>query len=321
MVDMMRWTDLSKPIFALAPMEDVTDTVFRRIIAGCAAPDVYFTEFTSVEGLCSAGRATVSQRLVFSDIERPIVAQIWGTTPQYFYQATQMLVAMGFDGIDINMGCPQRKITKQGGCAALINNPQLAKQIIASVKKGIADSNTTIPVSIKTRLGFKKLQTEEWISTLLESGIDALTIHGRTATEMSDAPVHWDEVGKIVELRNQMNTSTIILGNGDIRSRADGLQKINDYGLDGVMIGRGVFENLWIFQKSGVHHQPDKEEMLRLLLKHVQLFDEVWGTAKNFAILKRFFKIYTRGFPDATNLRTKLMAAKNAHDIYDLFSR
>ncbi len=309
------WKQLPRPFFALAPMEDVTDSVFRRIVADCAAPDVYFTEFTSVEGLCSKGEKAVSHRLKYTQLERPIVAQIWGTTPQYFFQSAQKLVALGFDGIDINMGCPQKKIVKTHACAALINNPSLAQKIIQATKEGISSTGKALPLSVKTRLGFSKLQTAQWIGMLLEQNLDALTIHGRTAKEMSDYPVHWDEIKKAVQLRNKLKLSTLILGNGDIKSRNEGLEKIKAYGLDGIMIGRGVFENLWVFEKSEKPHTPNQEKMLHLLLKHVRLFESEWGSGKNFAILKRFFKIYTRGLNNASELREQLMKTENRPEI------
>jgi len=191
---------LKKPFLALAPMEEVTDTVFRQIICKVSRPDVMFTEFANVEGLMSDGRNEVIKRLRYEEIERPIVAQIWGKDPKNFYEVTKLIKRLRFDGVDINMGCPEKDVVKNGCCIALINNRGLAAEIIAAVKEGAGD----LPVSVKTRIGLDKIITEDWCGFLLEQKIDALTVHGRTAKEKSDVPAHWDEIAKVVRLRNQL---------------------------------------------------------------------------------------------------------------------
>jgi tRNA-dihydrouridine synthase len=307
------WRDLKKPIFALAPMEDVTDTVFRQIIAKCGKPDVFFTEFTNAEGLCSRGRDKVGKRLIFSPVEKPIVAQIWGTTPVKFYEAAKLIKKMGFDGIDINMGCPQKNVIKKGSCGALIDNPSLAKEIFTAVREGACG----LPVSIKTRIGVKNIQTEKWTSFLLSLNPDALIVHGRTVAEMSDVPCHWDEIEKAVRLRNSLKSKTLIIGNGDVKSRKDAIDKYEKYKVDGIMIGRGIFDNLWIFNKDCEGWRENKissEEKIRLLIEHVALFDKTWGKEKNFSTMKKFYKIYISGLPDAKEIRMKLMSFKNADD-------
>jgi len=217
------WQDIKKPIFILAPMDDVTDTVFRQIIGDLAAPDLYFTEFTSVDGMVSqAGREAVSRRLIFQESERPIIAQIWGNDPEKFFKAAQMCAEMKFDGIDINMGCPEKSVVKRGMCSGLIHNPQLAAKIIKATKDG-ADG---IPVSVKTRLGMREIEPD-WIKHLLNQDLAALIIHGRTVREMSKVPAHWDEIGKVVQLRNEINPKTVIIGNGDVESYEDGISKVN----------------------------------------------------------------------------------------------
>jgi len=206
------WNTLEKPILIQAPMDDVTDTVFRQIIARCGKPDVFFTEFTNVEGMCSRGKDKVGKRIVFTPVERPIVAQIWGLDPLKFTETAKLIKRMGFDGIDINMGCPEKSVVKRGSCGAIIDNPKLAKEIILAVRKGAVG----LPISVKTRIGVKNIQTEKWIKFLLEMDLDAITIHGRTVAEMSDVPNHWDEIGKAVRLRDSMKSKTLIIGNGDI---------------------------------------------------------------------------------------------------------
>ncbi|EKD85283.1 MAG: hypothetical protein ACD_38C00053G0002 [uncultured bacterium] len=311
------WKDLKKPIFALAPMDDVTDTVFRQIIADLAAPDLYFTEFTSVDGMVSEkGFEAVSKRLQFTEKERPIIAQIWGSDAEKFFKAAQIVKKMGFDGIDINMGCPEKSVVKRGMCSALINNPELAAKIIETVKKGGG-----LPVSVKTRIGFREIQTEEWLGFLLKQDLDALIIHGRTVKEMSKVPAHWDEIGKAVEMRNKINPKTLIIGNGDIESYNEGLEKIKTYGVDGVMIATGIFKNLWIFEKTGKIHDLTLEERLNQLLKHTRLFTETWGETKSFAILKKFFKIYISEFKGASETRAEFMNTNSLEEVKSLITK
>jgi len=209
------WQQLKKPIFILAPMEDVTDTVFRQIVLSLGKPDLFFTEFTNCEALLSKGKRRVEHRLQFTSLEKPIIAQIWGTKPEQFKKVAETLVDMGFDGIDINMGCPERSVVRQGACSALIKDHALTREIIQAVKEG---SGGKLPVSVKTRIGFNEIQTEEWIGFLLEQDLASLTIHGRTVKEMSAVPAHWDEIGKVTLLRDQLNSNTIIIGNGDVMS-------------------------------------------------------------------------------------------------------
>ena len=310
------WNTLTKPFLALAPMEDVTDTVFRQIVAGCARPDVFFTEFVNVEGMFARGQDVVRQRLKFTDHERPIVAQIWGTKAEYFYRAATELVKLGFDGVDLNFGCPVKAIVKKGACAALIENPALAKEIIQATKEGAKN----LPVSVKTRIGYNSIVTEDWIGFLLEENLDALAIHGRTAREMSVVPAHWDEIRKVVTLRDKLKVKTLIIGNGDVLSAAEAAEKSKTYGVDGVMIGRGILHNPWVFERSGRTEMQNQEKKFELLIKHVKLFENTWGTAKPFAVLKKYFKIYIQGFPGASELRTKLMATKSTAEVEQIIT-
>jgi tRNA-dihydrouridine synthase len=300
------WSALPKPFTVLAPMEDVTDSAFRQFIAFCGRPDVFFTEFTSTDGLCSAGYDAVSHRLKFTEIETPLVAQIWGNNPENYFKAVTKLKEMGFAGIDINMGCPVDKVVKKGCCAALINNPELAKELYLAAK----EAANGIPVSIKTRIGFKKKQTESWIATLLELKPPALTVHARTAKQLSNYPADWDEILKSVELKNSISPDTIVIGNGDVSSQADCLHKHKTYQVDGLMIGRGIFKNPFIFNfKDGVTDidQLSSHDRIALLKKHTDFFKLCWQDKKPYAILKKYFKIYIANFAGASELRAKLM--------------
>ena len=309
------WKELKKPIFILAPLDDVTDTVFRQIVGDLAPPDLYFTEFTSVDGMCSElGHEPVTRKLQFTEKERPLIAQIWGNDPEKFFKAAQMVKEMGFDGIDINMGCPEKSVVKRGMCSGLINNPTLAAEIIKATKEG----SSGLPVSVKTRIGMREIQTEEWLGHLLKQDLAALTVHGRTVKEMSKVPAHWDEIGKAVKLRDKIAPQTLIIGNGDVESYADGLNKVKQYNVDGIMIGRGIFKNLWIFNKSGKKPDLSLKERLDQLLKHSRLFVETWGNNKSFAILKKFYKIYISDFEGAAELRAKFMETKDLSEVESL---
>eukprot|EP01029_Cantina_marsupialis_P030718 TRINITY_DN8417_c0_g3_i1.p1 TRINITY_DN8417_c0_g3~~TRINITY_DN8417_c0_g3_i1.p1 ORF type:complete len:332 (-),score=24.40 TRINITY_DN8417_c0_g3_i1:71-1066(-) len=316
------WHNIQGPNFSLAPMEDVSDTSFREIVLKTMQDgklNLLFSEFTSVEGMTHpVGHEKVKHRLRINDSEKELlkqknvklIAQIWGKDPEKYYKTAQYIAQeTDFDGIDINMGCPVKNVVKNGCCSALIAQPELAKEIILATKEA-----TNLPLSVKTRIGFKEVVTESWISHLLEMPIDALTIHGRIQKQMSDGLADWNEIAKGAQLRNELAPQIKIIGNGDVESYADGLQKIAQHGLDGVMIGRGIFKNPWFFN-------PDKEtisteEKLALLKEHTRVFEATWGRDKNFAILRRFFKIYTNEFKGASALRNELMSTSNAEEVY-----
>lgn len=309
-----------KPIFALAPMADVTDTVFRQIIAGCGGPDIFFTEFVSCDGLCSEGKTKLLKNLKFNKrIERPIIAQFFGSKPENFYKCAKLARILGFDGIDINMGCPDKKVEKQGAGAALMKNPTLAQKIILAAKKGAGK----LPVSVKTRIGFNKPEIETWIPALLKAKPDAIILHGRTRKEMSNVPAHWDLIGKAAKIAK--GSGVLIIGNGDISSLAEAKEKAKRYNLDGIMVGRGIFANPWFFNPDINPAEIKPEEKINLLIKHLKLFNKTYGppsrkasarqvTTKNFAVIKKFFKMYISGWDGAKNLRAKLMEAKSAKE-------
>jgi nifR3 family TIM-barrel protein len=315
------WNQISKPAFMLAPMEDVTDTSFRELVMRISNPEyfhVVFTEFTSTDGLCHpVGRPNVISRLHANETEKQmlrekgmkLVAQIWGAHPEKYYEAVKMICQeFDFDGIDINMGCPVKKIVKQGACSQLIAQPTLAAEIIQASKEA-----SNIPVSVKTRTGIKKHDTENWISHLLEQDPAAIILHGRTQKDQSEAPANWDEIKKAVALRDATGKNIPLFGNGDVLTVADGLEKCRMSGADGVMVGRGIFHNPWMFN----HPEPEVSvsQKLELLWEHVDLFTRTWGREKNFAILKRFFKIYTNNFPGAAQLRAQLMESNSAEEV------
>ncbi|MDO8452307.1 MAG: tRNA-dihydrouridine synthase [bacterium] len=306
------WTTLEKPFFVLAPMDDVTDVVFRQIVMKTARPDVFITEFTSCDGLFSPGRDVLMRRFKIAKGENPVVAQIWGINPETYFKTAKLVRELGFDGVDINMGCPDRNVVRSGACSALINNPTLAKEVVLATVEGAQG----IPVSVKTRLGFRGIQTEEWIGFLLSLPIAALTIHGRTAKQMSKVPANWEEIGRVVDLRNQINRDILIIGNGDVKDRKDGEEKAKQYGVDGIMIGRGIFKDIFAFAKE--KPEVSHEFMLKLMLEHVELFEATWGEEKNFHILKKFFKIYVGDFRGANLLRTSLMESKSYREAKEI---
>ena len=341
------WKKLNKPIFALAPMEEVTDVAFREMFARYskalslrasasersnlsqeeiasssdkALPPrddrndfVMFTEFLNVDGLLHPeGFKKLKIDLEFTEAQRPMVAQIWGTDPERFYRAAQLMVSLGFDGIDINMGCPQDKEIGIGACAALIRVPELAKEIIEATKKGAGD----LPVSVKTRLGYSKAdEMESWVKNLLETGIAALTIHARTKQEKSKVPARWEKIKEAVEVRDRLQSKTLIIGNGDIKSREEGLSRIAETGCDGVMVGRGAFGSPWFFHAD---HQPSIKERLTIMVEHAELFDRLLGNIKPFVIMRKHFKAYASGFDGAHELRAKLMETKNLPEVREI---
>src|SRR5688572_1539928 len=292
--------DLPKPFFVLAPMDDVTDTVFRRIIADCAPPDLFFTEFVNVDGLQSPGRPRLLKKIKFTDKEQPIIAQIWGKDPENYYKTAQELVEMGFSGIDINMGCPIKTIVNNGCCSALINNRELAVEIIKATQAGAAGR---VPVSVKTRLGFREVDLS-WHELLLRQNLSMLTIHGRTTKQMSKPPADWEQIGKIRELRDKLAPETLIVGNGDVMNHEQGLELVQKYQLDGIMIGRGVFHDPFVFAKKSPWPEFTKQQRIELFTKHVKLFVETWAAQdRPLVTLNKFCKIYIQGFDGAKELR------------------
>lgn len=308
------WQLLPKPFLVQAPMDDVTDFVFREIIGQIAKPDVFFTEFTSADGLFSKGHDVVMRKLKYSENQRPIVAQIWGKNPEYLYKASGLVRDLGFDGVDINMGCPDKSIMRSGAGGSLIGNCDLAREIIDSVKNGAGN----LSVSVKTRLGYDGVITEDWIGFLLEQNLDAITIHGRTAKQMSKGEANWEEVGKAVKLKNKISPKTILIGNGDILNYCAAKKMFDDFDVDGIMIGRGLFSDPWVFEKTPKVNLHAREEYVGILLEHLRLHNETWGNTKNFAIMKKFFKMYIKDFAGANELRQNLMESTNSMQVEEI---
>ncbi len=295
------WKQLKKPFFVLAPMADVTDSVFREIIAKYGKPHVFVTEFTSADGLMSAGREKLMHNLRFTQGERPIIAQFFSAKPEQIKGASALARERGFDGVDINMGCPDRAVVKQGAGGALIRTPKLARELIRAAKEGAVD----IPVSVKTRLGFNKDTLEEWLPELLAEHPAVVTIHARTVKELSKVPARWERIRDAVAIRDSLGSETLIVGNGDVANLADARRKAEETGADGVMLGRAIFGNPWLFSESG--NAPNEHEKLRVLVEHANLFETYFKDIKSFAVMKKHFKAYVNGFDGARDLRIVLM--------------
>lgn len=303
----------------LAPMADVTDIAFRTLIAKYSkpyGPDVMWTEFVSANGLNSPGREVLKRDLEFGEQERPVVAQLFTAEPEKMREAAKLCRELGFDGIDINMGCPDRSIEKQKSGAAHIRDWKQAQAVIRAAQEGAQD----IPVSVKTRLGYSKVEFMEWLPKLLECNIPVLTVHLRTRKEMSLVPAHWELMPEIVSLVREMtgevkDGGTIILGNGDIKSVTEGKEKAKATGCDGVMVGRGIFGTPWFFYEETFNKGKSVEERLRICIEHTKLFEEKLGDIKSFAIMKKHYKAYVYGFEGAKELRMKLMECNNSGEI------
>jgi nifR3 family TIM-barrel protein len=313
------WKELPKPFFVLAPMADVTDASFRRIIAKYSrhgevggGPDVFWTEFVAADGLMSRGVEALKYDLMYTEGERPIVAQLFGSNPEKMEGAARLCAELGFDGVDINMGCPDKSIEKQGAGACMIKHPEVAREIIRAAKRGAPN----LPISVKTRIGYNTNEIATWIPALLAEDIAALTIHARTRKEMSKVPARWEHVKEVVEIRNKLGKETLILGNGDVLDIADAKKKVAETGCDGVMLGRAIFGNPWLFdQHKG---EVSTEEKLRVLVEHTHLYEELLGQIKSFSIMKKHYKAYVNNFPEAKELREKLMLCENAEQVENI---
>lgn len=309
------WAELPRPFFILAPMEDVTDVVFRHVVKEAGAPDVFFTEFTNSDSFCHPdGIESVRGRLVFTEDEQPMVAHIWGDKPEFFREMSIALADMGFKGIDLNMGCPVPNVAERGKGSGLILRPDVAAELIEAAKAG------GLPVSVKTRLGFTELaEMENWISHLLRQDIANLSVHMRTRKEMSKVEAHWELIPRIVELRDQIAPQTLITINGDILDRQMGLELAEKYGVDGLMIGRGIFKNPYAFEKESKEHSP--QELIDLLRLQLDLQDKYADQVPRSIVgLHRFFKIYVKGFPGANDLRVSLMNTKSTAEVREILA-
>ncbi|MCT1905048.1 tRNA-dihydrouridine synthase [Oceanobacillus sojae] len=307
------WRDLPRPFFILAPMEDVTDVVFRHVVAEAGRPDVFFTEFTNTESYCHPeGIYSVRGRLTFTEDEQPMVAHIWGDKPDNFREMSIGMAEMGYKGIDLNMGCPVPNVASKGKGSGLILRPEVAAEIIQAAKAG------GIPVSVKTRLGYSNIdEWRDWLRHVFEQDIANLSIHLRTRREMSKVDAHWELIGEIKKLRDEIAPDTMLTINGDIPDRETGLKLVEEFGVDGVMIGRGIFKNPFAFEKEPREHSS--EELLGLLRLQLDLHDKYSELEpRAFKPLRRFFKIYVRGFRGASELRHQLMSTETTDEVREL---
>ena len=311
------WENLPKPFLILAPMEGVTDIAFRQVIAKAGRPDLFYTEFTNVSSYASEkGRHNALERLKIAPTDSPIIAQIWGKNPDHFSELSHALESLGFSGVDLNFGCPDKHVNKAGGGAAMIKTPELAVECYRKVKEA-----TNLPVSIKTRLGWAKTEEyHDWLSTLLNEHPVALTVHLRTKKEMSKVPAHYELIPEIIKLRDEISPETKLIINGDIKDRAAALELYKKYPeVDGFMIGRGVFQNPYCF----TDHAPTREELMELLNLHLDLYEEMGKTPSPFPYepLKHYFKIYINNFPGASDLRAKLMETHSVAEAREVISK
>lgn len=331
------WAKLPKPIIVLAPMADVTDVSFRQMFAKYGKPDVTWTEFVSADGLCLAPKTNIDKDglsghdklwkdLQYFENERPIVAQLFSGNPKYMEEAAYQVTKAGFDGIDINMGCPDKAIQRQKAGSFLIKEPKRASLLIEAAKKGVKRASREmkkepIPVSVKTRLGFNTDVMEEWVTHILKAKPAVLTLHARTRKEMSKVPANWNRIKDAVELRNTLKSETLIFGNGDVTSRIDAEQKVKETGCDGVMVGRGIFGNPWFFDKASQGGKTiSLEQKLKALVEHTYIFEK-YLSHKNFALMKKHYKAYVHGFEHAKELRADLMDAKDVREVEEIVEK
>lgn len=312
------WEKLKKPFFVLAPLANVTDAVFRRVITKYSKPDVLWTEFVSADGLCHPqGRAALLRDLSYTEEERPIVAQLFTAHPEKMFEAAKLVAELGFDGIDINMGCPDKNVMKQGAGANLMKDPKLAQELIIATREGAIAYGKELPISVKTRLGFNEDNLEAWLSALLQTQPAVITIHARTKKEMSKVPARWESVKRAVEIA--AGSGTLIIGNGDVKDLEDAENKIQETGADGAMLGRAIFGNPWLFDKN--KSIVTVEEKLRAAVFHTQLFEEVWRDTKSFELMKKHYQAYINHFSQAKELRAELMMCHSAKEVEAVIER
>lgn len=340
------WNDLSAPIIGLSPMDGVSDYPFRHIQKKYGRPAVVYTEFTSVEGVCH-GADRLLKDFLFDETQRPVVAQIYGTTPQFFYETAILLCELGFDGIDINMGCPAKNVAHSGAGAALIQTPDLAVSIIQAVQQAIIDwqngksptdcehitpviaaevakrhealppqfqEKRHIPVSVKTRIGYSQEVVESWIPTLLSQNLAAIALHGRTLKQQYGGEANWEVIAKAAAMVKQ--TSTKILGNGDVSTYQDALQKIAAANLDGVLIGRASMGNPYVFLP-----QPAETSVFKIAVEHAQLYENTFSHEEryNFLPMRKHLGWYVKNVENASQIRVELYQTNSAAEAHAVF--
>ena len=303
------WDKIELPVYAMAPMADVTDAAFRYMIAKYGKPDVMFTEFVSCDGLCSAGRPNLMKYLHYDEIERPIVIQLFGEKPENFYKSALFARELKFDGIDINMGCPVKTVTKTGSGAALINTPELGKEIIAAAIEGAGG----LPVSVKTRIGYNSITIAEWVEHLLETNLAAITLHLRTKKEMSNVEAHWETVHEAVKLAGQ--SETLLLANGDLDDLDQADKMIEQTGIDGVMMARAIYGYPWLFDRTKTRENITVQQRLSAMIEHSRLYEKIFDSKKNFAVMIKHLRAYSTGFNGAKELRVMMENVRNGDDV------
>lgn len=344
------WNALHKPIFGLSPMDGVSDHPFRWITKKYGQPAVMYTEFTSVEGVCH-GAEQLLKDFLFDESQRPIIGQIYGTTPDFFRQCAIVLCELGFDGVDINMGCPAKNVAHSGAGAALIKTPKLAQDIIRATKLGIEQwlngatvddceditpnmatkikslnqqlplayqARREIPVSVKTRVGFDQPVIKEWISNLLEMDISAITLHGRTLKQQYGGLANWELIGEAAQLVHQ--TRTLILGNGDVKNLATAQEKVETFGLDGVLLGRATMGNPFVFQETEVGQHPDQATIFKMAVEHAQLYEKTYAqeTRYNFLPMRKHLGWYVHDIPNAAMMRQAIYRCNTSQEFIEV---
>jgi nifR3 family TIM-barrel protein len=320
------WENLPQPFWALAPMEAVTDVAFRQMFAkhgrykdadgNIRGPDVLWTEFTSADGLLKGGFERLKHQLFYEENERPIVVQLFSAHPDRMEAAAKLCTQLGFDGIDINMGCPSQTVVSNGSGCDLIRNPELAQELILATKRGAGE----VPVSVKTRTGFSKSEIETWVPQLLRAEPAVLIMHGRTRDEMSKVPNDWDAIARVVAIRDELESETLIVGNGGVDSLEEGEKQAKESGAEGVMIGRAAFGNPWFFNPAISRDELSAEKRLHVMLDHAQTFDELLPN-QHFATMRKHFKAYTSGLPVSNELRDQLMQTADSEEVEDIVNR
>jgi len=262
--------------------------------------------------LNSPGREAALRKLKFTDKERPLIAQLWGKNPENFYKAAKLVKELGFDGVDLNFGCPEKNVVKNGLCIAMINNRGLTGEIIQAVRAGVG---TSLPVSVKTRLGLNEVDYS-WHEFLLNQKLNMLTIHGRTAKQMSKVPADWEAITYVRQLRDALSPTTLVVGNGDVKNRQQAEELAKKHKLDGIMIGRGIFDDPFAFAAKSPWDSWTKQKKLQLYTLHVKLFVKTWSNdERRVHTLNKFCKIYINGFDGAKDLREQLMQAKKTDEL------
>ena len=340
-------------------MDGITDASFRYITAKHGGPDVTLTEFVNIQSAFYSPQ-TLLKDFSYCEIERPVAAQIYGKTPEFFYKVAHVVCELGFDGLDINMGCPAKNVAAAGCGAALIRTPELACEIVRAAKQGVYDWSTgrtlvdielredlieqvklanrlrwgrdaleerrLIPVSLKTRLGYDRVIIAQWLGILLDEGLAAISLHGRTLQQGYKGKADWEAIARAVEIAK--GSGTLILGNGDVQGLPEALRRVRETGVDGVLIGRGAQGDPWLFRdkdrlklafgKGGdfvFDPTPvDLTERFRVIVEHSEHFERLCGRQR-FMAMRKHLTWYCRNFRGAAEMRAKMTRANSAADV------